>query len=75
MRFRRLLSPAMLSLVIFSSILTSCAHRIVSSAPTSPAPTFCAVAKPILWSARDTDATIIAVKAHNAAWVSLCDTH
>jgi len=31
------------------------------------------VAKPIYWSARDTDATIAAVKAHNAAWAGLCE--
>jgi len=31
------------------------------------------VAKPIYWSARDTDATIVAVKAHNAAWAALCE--
>lgn len=33
---------------------------------------FCASAKPIAWSAADTDATIREVKAHNAVGRALC---
>jgi hypothetical protein len=32
----------------------------------------CAVAKPIAWSARDTDETILQVKQHNAVGAALC---
>ena len=37
--------------------------------------TWCGACKafaPIYWSERDTDETILAVKAHNAAWRALC---
>jgi hypothetical protein len=34
--------------------------------------TVCAIFKPISWSARDTDETIGAVKAHNAAHRRIC---
>ena len=45
-----------------------------SSGPTeSVAPTFCLMAKPIFWSGSDTDATIVAVKIHNAKWKELCE--
>jgi hypothetical protein len=33
---------------------------------------FCAVARPILWSVRDSDETILQVKQHNAAGAVLC---
>jgi predicted small secreted protein len=33
---------------------------------------FCAVAKPITWSAADTAATVTEVKAHNAVGKALC---
>jgi hypothetical protein len=33
---------------------------------------FCIVAKPILWSARDTDETILQAKEYNAAGAALC---
>jgi hypothetical protein len=36
------------------------------------ADSFCAVAKPIMWSSRDTDETIREVKEHNAVWARLC---
>ena len=64
----------LLSGLLFLS-LAACATTTGSGGPTEPAPraTFCAAAKPIYWSARDTDATIAAVKAHNAAWAGLCE--
>jgi len=34
--------------------------------------TFCAYAKPIYWSARDTDETILAAKEHNAVGKDRC---
>jgi hypothetical protein len=33
---------------------------------------FCEIAKPIAWSARDTDSTIEQVKEHNAVGAALC---
>jgi hypothetical protein len=50
-------------------ILTSCATTTGSDAPTE---SFCALAKPIHWSAKDTDETIIEVKEHNAVWKKYC---
>jgi hypothetical protein len=43
-----------------------------SSALTKAHVSFCAAAKPILWSARDSDETIRQVKEHNAAGSALC---
>lgn len=42
--------------------------------PAAPSPTaaYCRLAEPIGWSGRDTDATIRAVKAHNAVHAALC---
>jgi hypothetical protein len=33
---------------------------------------FCQVAKPMVWSLRDTDSTIEQVKEHNAVGAALC---
>lgn len=56
--------------------LIACASQTDSSAPTSQpvsSPSeFCAIAKPIFWSAHDTDATILAVKEYNAVGKRLC---
>lgn len=56
-------------------ILTSCAGLTGSGATEPPLPgaeSFCAIAKPITWSTRDTDQTVREVKAHNAAGKALC---
>ena len=37
-----------------------------------PALVACKAFAPIYWSERDTDETILAVKAHNAAWLAIC---
>lgn len=37
-----------------------------------PALVACKAFAPIYWSERDTDETIFAVKAHNAAWLAIC---
>lgn len=44
----------------------------VTEPPVVGANTFCAIAKPITWSARDTDETIRGVKEHNAVGIRLC---
>lgn len=54
--------------MILPCILTACVTTTASVAPTS----FCQVAKPIYWSAKDTDETIGQAKSHNAAWKALC---
>ena len=51
---------------------SGCATMTDLSAPTEAHASFCAVAKPILWSARDTDETIAEVKEHNAVGAVLC---
>lgn len=62
-------------------ILTGCVSRTSSPAATDPlsqpevkpsVSSYCAVAKPIFWSLKDTDETIRQVKGHNAAWKALC---
>jgi hypothetical protein len=68
--------PKLVTMLIATSAcgLTACATTMGSGASTSPPPadTFCLVAKPIYWSAGDTDETIKQVKAHNAAGKILC---
>lgn len=32
----------------------------------------CGAFEPINWSVNDTDATILAIKQHNAAWLAVC---
>lgn len=53
-------------------ILTGCATTTGSAAIEPGADTYCRIAKPITWSAADSDQTIREVKAHNAAFVALC---
>jgi hypothetical protein len=45
---------------------------MMDSGGTRPASGVCSALAPIYWSAEDTDDTIRAVKAHNAAWKALC---
>ena len=70
---RRRLAMLLLGLSL-PLLLISCASPMASSAPMAPNPIDCqgALEKPITWSAKDTDATILAVKEHNAAWVAEC---
>jgi len=74
---------AMLFAATLALTLTGCAHPTPSSVPVEPAPIaspvppawlgFCAHAKPITWSAKDTDGTLEQVKEHNALGVAHCD--
>ena len=57
---------------MLSATLQSCATTTASSGPTEAHAGFCDVAKPILWSARDSDETIEQVKEHNAIGAALC---
>jgi hypothetical protein len=55
--------------LMFSLGLTGCATTTGSGVPTEGAGSacsFCDCARPIRWSARDTDATLLAVREHNA---------
>jgi hypothetical protein len=54
------------------AILQACAAMTGSAGPTESHASFCEVAKPILWSAGDTDVTIEQVKEHNAVGAALC---
>jgi hypothetical protein len=62
----------MLRGAILTAILQACATTTVSDVPTEGHASFCAIAKPILWSANDTGATIEQIKEHNAAGIVLC---
>lgn len=53
-------------------ILTACATT-TGSAGTRPVAGACAAFSPIYWSTQDSDQTIRAVKAHNAAWKAVCE--
>ena len=59
-----------------ASILIGCSPRIATSAIEQPLPppkaTFCAVAKPITWSSKDTAETVVQIKGHNARYDELC---
>ncbi len=60
---------------LLSLLSLSACGTTTDSAATKPPPvidSFCAVAKPIGWSARDTDETILEVKSHNAVWKARC---
>ncbi|QBX37208.1 hypothetical protein E4M01_05150 [Brevundimonas sp. MF30-B] len=61
-------------LLAATPILSACATMTGSGAiePIQGAATYCAVARPITWSSRDTDETIREVKEHNAVWSRLC---
>ena len=65
-------SRATLSALALCAILAACTTMTGSSDPIESRATFCAVAKPILWSERDTDATIEQVKEYNAVGAALC---
>lgn len=63
------------SMLLFVTLtLSACGHLTgsVGTEPVRGAETFCAIAQPITWSARDTDQTIREVKSHNATGVALC---
>lgn len=70
---RPMLRASMLLCVMLT--LSACAKTMGSAVtePTVGADTFCRVAKPITWSARDTDETIREVKSHNEVWKRLCN--
>lgn len=61
-----------LSLLGSLSILAACGGMTPSSAPTSAPSEFCAIARPITWSRKDTDQTILAIKEYDAVGVKLC---
>ena len=74
MKFKSPPLPARLLLGSLLLILNACATMTGSSARTDlPAPvTFCMIAKPFYWSARDTDQTITQAREWNAAGKALC---
>lgn len=59
---------------ITSLTLTGCVTTTGSAGRTSTSgkASFCAVAEPIYWSAKDTEKTIAQVKEHNAVGKQLC---
>lgn len=68
----RRLAAASLSLTL---ILPGCVATTGSNAVTianSQVNVACQSFRPLSWSSKDTDQTIREAKAHNAAWVALC---
>lgn len=63
---QRMRGSAWTALLLLS--LTACATPMDSGATNS----FCLIAKPIYWSAKDTDETIKQAKEHNSVGVKLC---
>lgn len=61
-----------LVLIAAMAMLSSCGSRTALSGPIDRA--YCTTFQPIYWAEEDTDETIRAVKAHNAVWVSLCQS-
>ena len=64
---RKLLRAASLSVTP-----VGCATTTDLSERTDAKASFCIIAKPIPWSARDTDDAILPAKEHNAAGKALC---
>lgn len=64
---KQTLRASLLTLLLLP-ILASCATTTASNATNS----FCLAAKPIYWSAKDTDETIKEAKEHNAVGKKLC---
>ena len=64
------------SLLVMPLLLAGCAPRMATSAPPERVSTrplvYCTVDRPLGWAAADSDATILAIKHHNAAWRRLC---
>ena len=69
-RSRKLTTLALFSLGLTLTI-ASCAGTMAIDAIERRA--VCSIFTPISWSVRDTDATIRAVKAHNAAHKRICE--
>lgn len=69
-----LIAFALASLTSCDLTLRQSALRTSLSVPTKPTNEFCALYKPVHWSAHDTDQTIVEVKQNNAVWVKFCKT-
>lgn len=69
-RFGRMAQTLALTLTL-ALAATGCAKTTAGGA-TETGRALCDVLRPIAWSASDTDETIRAVKAHNAAGVRVC---
>lgn len=74
MRFAAPRKSAMTFALICPFILSSCATTMGSAARTDGASAllFCDGAKPVRWSARDSEGTIAQVKEHNAVGRDAC---
>ena len=59
------------TMLALATLATGCA-KTTAGVATETGRALCDVFRPIAWSARDTDETIGAVKAHNAAGARVC---
>lgn len=66
----------MLLLPLLAIPLASCATMTgsggIEAPPDFKSASFCTLAKPISWSAKDTAETVGQIKQHNAVWTTLC---
>ena len=65
------LYAALATMLALATLAAGCATTTAGVA-TETGRALCDVFRPIPWSARDTDETIGAVKAHNAKWEAMC---
>lgn len=63
--------PRVAVLLSAMHVLTSC--QTMGIKENDNAKWYCSSFLPISWSMNDTRETIVEIKAHNAAWVALCD--
>jgi hypothetical protein len=61
------------TLIVVTLTLSGCATTTGISATSAVTSVACRSFQPITWSSRDTDETILEVKAHNAVWSELCN--
>ena len=62
----------MLPAILGACVPTTGLNVAISGTPRTLPASFCATARPILWSAHDTDATILQAKEQNAAGKKIC---
>lgn len=72
MPFKKRRLPAVLCAILLPATLNACALPTLSSARIDVTAVACQGFAPLSWSRKDTDQTIIGIKAHNAAYLATC---
>lgn len=64
---------SVLRMLLVAMLLAALAMSLIGCVTTTGSgATECAWVKPIHWSVKDTDQTILEIKQHNAAWKAVC---